>query len=177
MTRVHLDAVAELDEPAERVEEALGALARLDREVGSSGVSDEERVARQDDPGLGSAREVAHGEAAVLGPVARRVDAAQDDLAEDDLVAVLQRIVPVLGCGGRVDADRDVVLEREAPVPCEMVGVRVRLDDSDDANAAPLGLLEVLLDRVGRVDDDGLRRFPDRRSDRTHTRGRRRRTG
>ena len=50
VTRVHLDAVAELDEPAERVEEALGALARLDREVGPRGVADEERVAGQDDP-------------------------------------------------------------------------------------------------------------------------------
>ena len=48
------------------------------------------------------------------------------------------------------------MLEREPPVPREMVGVRVRLDDADDANAAPLGLLEVLLDREGRVDDDGL---------------------
>ena len=101
MPGVHLDAVAELDEPPERVEEALGALAGLDREVGPRGVSDEERVAGQDDPRLGSARQVAHREAAVLGPVAGRVDAAQDDVAEDDLVAVLQRVVRVLGGGGR----------------------------------------------------------------------------
>ena len=47
---VHLDAVAELDEPAERVEETLGAFARLDREVGSRSVADEERVAGEDDP-------------------------------------------------------------------------------------------------------------------------------
>ena len=36
----------------ERVEEPLGALARLDGEVGPRGVSDEERVAGQDDPRL-----------------------------------------------------------------------------------------------------------------------------
>ena len=33
--------------------------------------------------------------------------------------------------------------------------MRVRLEDADDPHAAPLGLLEILLDRVGRVDDDG----------------------
>ena len=37
----------------------------------------------------------------------------------------------------------------------EVVGVRVRLDHADDAHVAPLGLLEVLLDRERRVDDDG----------------------
>ena len=48
------------------------------------------------------------------------------------------------------------MLEREAPVPGDVVGVRVRLDDAHDAHVAPLGLLEVLLDREGRVDDHGL---------------------
>ena len=41
-------------------------------------------------------------------------------------------------------------------MPREVIGVRVRLDDADDADLAPLGLLEVLLDREGRVDDDGV---------------------
>jgi hypothetical protein len=50
------------------------------------------------------------------------------------------------------------VLEREAPVPGEMVGVRVRLDHADDASFAMLGLLEVLLDRESRIDDDCLAR-------------------
>ena len=52
VARVDLDAVSELDEPAQRVEEALRALARLDREVGPRGVADEERVAGEDDPRL-----------------------------------------------------------------------------------------------------------------------------
>ena len=38
----------------------------------------------------------------------------------------------------------------------EMVGMGVRLHDPDDADVPPLGLLEVLLDREGRIDDDGL---------------------
>ena len=55
-----------------------------------------------------------------------------------------------------MDAHRDAVLEREPPVPGEVVGVRVRLDRADDADVALRGLLEVLLDREGRVDDDGV---------------------
>ena len=52
----------------------------------------------------------------------------------------------------------NAVLERKAAVTGEVVGVRVRLDHPNDADVPPLGLLEVLLDRVGRVDDDGLAR-------------------
>ena len=54
-----------------------------------------------------------------------------------------------------MDVDGQAVLEREPPVPREVVGVRVGLEHGDQADAVPLGLLEVLLDRVGRVDDDG----------------------
>ena len=71
-----------------------------------------------------------------------------------DLVAVLQRVVRVLRLRDRMDAAREAVLEREPSVPGDVVGVRVRLDDPDEPNAAPLGLLQVLLDRERRVDDD-----------------------
>ncbi len=156
MSRIHLDAVSELDEPSQRVEEALRALARLDREVGPRGISDEERVAREDDPRIVAARSIADREAAVLRPVARRVDAAKNDVAERDLRAVGHRVVRVLGVGCRMDAHRDAVLEREPPVPGEVVGVRVRLDRADDADVALRGFVEVLLDREGRIDDDGV---------------------
>src|SRR5882757_5514697 len=45
MARIHLDAVTKLDEALQRMEEALGAVERLDRQVRSRGVTDEERVA------------------------------------------------------------------------------------------------------------------------------------
>ena len=156
VTRVDLDAVSELDEPAQRVEETLGSCPRLDREIGSRGVADEQRVAGEDDPWLRATCEVEDREAAVLRTVPRCVDAAQDDVAERDLVAVFERIVRVLGLGRRVHAHRDTVLEREAPVPGEVVGVRVRLDHAHDAHVAMLGLVDVLLDRKGRIDDDSL---------------------
>ena len=73
----HLDAVGELEQPAQRVEEPLGALDGSDREVGPGGVADEEGVAGEHEPGLVAARVVDDGEAAVLGPVAGRVDDAR----------------------------------------------------------------------------------------------------
>ena len=156
MARVDLDAVSELDEPSQRVEEALRALARLDREVWPCGVAHEERVAREDDPRIVAPGAIAHREAAVLRPMTRRVDAAKKNVAELDLRAVGHRVVRVLGVGSRMDAHRDAVLEREPPVPGEVVGVRVRLDRADDAHVAFLGFFEVLLDREGRIDDDGV---------------------
>ena len=156
MARVDLDAVAELDEPSQRVEEALRPLARLDREVWPSGVAHEERVAREDDPRIVAPGAIAHREAAVLRPMTRRVNAAKENVAERDLRAVGHRVVRVLGVGSRMDAHRDALLEREPPVPGEVVGVRVRLDRADDAHVALLGFFEVLLDREGRIDDDGV---------------------
>ncbi len=47
VTGIHLYVVAECGEPLERMEEILCALARGDREIGSRGVADEERVAGQ----------------------------------------------------------------------------------------------------------------------------------
>ena len=154
MAGIDLDAVAELDQAAKRVEEALGALARLDREVRSGRVPDEERVAGQHEPGIRPSRAVDDGETAVLGPVAGCVDAAEHDVADGDLVAVLHRIVRILRLGRGVDAHRDAVLERQPAVAGEVVCMGVRLDRSHDANAAMLRLDEVLLDREGRIHDD-----------------------
>ena len=47
------------------------------------------------------------------------------------------------------------MLEREAAVPGDVVGVRVRLDRPDDPEPAPLGLREQRLDRERRVDEHG----------------------
>ena len=48
------------------------------------------------------------------------------------------------------------VLEREAAVTGDVVGVVVRLEHAHDPHAGPLRRLEVVLDRVGGVDDDRL---------------------
>ena len=158
MARIDLHAVAELHQSPERVKETLCSLARVDRQVGSRGIADEQRITRQDEPRLSGPRAVDHGEAAVLGPMPGCVDASEHDLAEGDLAAVLENVVQILGLRGPMDADREPVLERKPPVTGEMVGVRVRLQNAHEADITPLGLAEVLLDRERRVDDDGLAR-------------------
>jgi hypothetical protein len=57
-----------------------------------------------------------------------------------------------------MNEDRRLVLEREAAVSGDVIGVRVRLEDARDPNVPLLGLLEVVLDRVCRIDDHGLTR-------------------
>src|SRR5437764_2953323 len=53
-------------------------------------------------------------------------------------------------------AHRHAVLERETSVARDMVGVRVRLENANDAYAAAPRLIQIALDRVCRVDDDCL---------------------
>jgi hypothetical protein len=62
-----------------------------------------------------------------------------------------------------VDRDVGAVLERQAAVARHVVGVVVRLEHPRDPQLPPFGLLEVLLDRVGGVDDGRLagRAVPD----------------
>ncbi len=148
-----LDAVRELEQAAQRVKEVPGARLCSDREVGTGSVADEERVAGEDEPRLLGPRAVDHRDTGVLGPVPRRVDRPQHHLAELDLGAVVQRIVLELRLGGRVDRDRDTVLERQPPVPGQVIGMRVRLDRPHDPDVALLRLRQHRLDRVRRIDD------------------------
>ncbi len=74
------------------MKEALRTLATVDGQIRPRGIADEQRVAREDEPRVGRTRAVDDRET-VLGPVAR--DAAEDDLAEGDLLAVIQPIVRV----------------------------------------------------------------------------------
>ncbi len=155
MTGIHLDAVTELHQPAQRVEETLGAVECLDRKVGAGGVADEERVAGQHEPRLVGPRAIDHRERAVLRPMPWRVDRANDDLAELELCAVLQRLVRERRFGSFVHVHRDAFLERQAAVTGDVVGVRVRLEDGDELDVPALALIQILLDRVGRIDEDG----------------------
>ena len=148
MAGVDLGALGELDQPLQRAVEAFSPLERVDREVGTGRVADQQRVA---------GHQVAVDEVtAVLRPVAGRVHDADRDIAYAKLVAILDRVERVLRLGQRMDADRQPVLEREPPVPGEVVGMGVRLEHTHDAYAAALRLLEVRLDHVGRVDDHRL---------------------
>ena len=151
-----LDSVRQLEQAPQAVEEALGALFGLDREIRPRGIADEQRVAGQDEPGLVRARTVDHGEGAVLRPVPRRMDDAQRHLSHLDLRSVLERLERVRGISLGMDSDWDALLQRQPPVAGEVVGVRVRLEDACQADALALGRFKVLLDGVGRIDHDGF---------------------
>ena len=126
-----------------------------DREIRSSRVADEERVAREDQPGLVGAGAVDDREAGVLRAMPRGVNRPQDDLPQLELEAVGQRVVRVLRLGGRMDRDWDAVLECEPTMPGKVVGVGVGLDDADDLDPALRRRREHGRDRVRGIDDHG----------------------
>ena len=94
----------------------------------------------------------------MLGAVARGVDAAQHDIAERDLVTVLERVVRVHSVRQRVHLDRDACSSASRPCPAQVVRMRVCLDDADDPDLLPCRVLEVLLDCEGWIDHDRLTR-------------------
>ena len=91
--------------------------------------------------------------------MAGRVQDADPHGADVEHLAVGERLEGILGLGDRVDRDRDAVLERQAAVAREMIGVGVRLEHALDAHARGVRCFEVLLDPERRVDDDGDSRF------------------
>ncbi len=97
-----------------------------------------------------------HEEDGVLGPVPRRVPREELDVADADPAPVLERLVRVLGAGQAMDVHGDAALQRERAVAGHVVGVRVRLEDGDEAGAVALEHLVELADVERRVDDDGL---------------------
>jgi hypothetical protein len=89
----------------QRPEDAACALGLLDREVGPRDIADEQRVAGQDRPRLLAAPQVEQRERRVLGPVAGRVERSHDERAELPRVAVVERLVVVIGLRQTVDVD------------------------------------------------------------------------
>jgi hypothetical protein len=138
-----------LRQPLERLEEALGSFACVDREVRSRGVADEEGVPCQDET-------LVDDEGAVLGPMSRRVQHVDGDPARLQHLPVIERVERELRLSDRMHGYRDAVLEGEAAVTRHVVRVRVRLEHADDTQAFLLGRLDVLLDCVRGVDQEGF---------------------
>ena len=97
----------------------------------------------------------------MLGTMARRRARREHGRADGDRIAGAQRLVRELGVGPGADVDRGAGELGEPAVARDVVGVRVRLDDVDDAEAVPGRELEVLVDRDRRVDHDRLARVGD----------------
>jgi copper transport protein len=90
----------------------------------------------------------------VLGPVPRRVDRANENVADLDLGPVLERFVLEARACERMNAHGDAVLEGEPAVPGDVVGVCVSLEDADDPDVAAGGIIQQRFDCVRRIDRD-----------------------
>jgi hypothetical protein len=137
-------------------EDVGGALARLDREVGTGDVADEEAVAGQRCPGVVAAGRVTQEKGGVLGPVAGRVDRLdRRALAQLQGPAVAEGLVRVLGPGQLVDVDRRPRRPCQAAVAGDVVGVVVGLQHMLDPHPVQAGEVQVGVDVPLRVDHGG----------------------
>ena len=116
------------------------------------------RVAREHRPGLLAAIAVDEGERGVLGSVPGRVERPDQEVADLELEAVIDRDVLVLGLGLAVDVDRGAGRRGESSVTGYVVGVVVGLEHVLDRDAEVARELEVLVDLELRIDDSSLAR-------------------
>ena len=114
-------------------------------EVGPAHVADEEGVACEGHARLRRDLRVDHQDRHALGRVAGRLQEAQDDLAEADLVAVLDGQVRDQRLRLAAEDDRGARAGRQLAVPAHEVGVQMRLDDVLDAQPLALGLGQVFV--------------------------------
>jgi hypothetical protein len=140
---------------AQRGEHAVRALLLVDGQVGTRDVADEQRVAGEHGPRLGTACGVDEGEGRVLGTVAGSVQRAHAHRAQCELPAVVERLVLVVRVGVAVDVDRRARGRGEPAVSGDVVGVVMGLEDVLDPHAHVAGQREVLLDVELGVDDGG----------------------
>ena len=160
MRRPDLDVIAESqDLVVQRVVEhgrhLLGRESATAREIGASGVADEQRVAREQFGRrvfLFITDEPRHA----FGRMAGRFQSAQHDTAGAQLVAVTHRAMRKLRVRGRADDDLRAAACGELLMSADKVGVQMGLDDVADAQPGRARRVEILLDVALRIDDHGL---------------------
>jgi len=123
-------------------------------QVGPADVPEEQRVARQNGfRALRVRREIEDEDRDPLGRVTRRLERAQHDGSQTDLVAVVQRLERVPGLGPRAEVDGGARAPRELEVSRHEIGVEMRQDHVPDRQAATLGVLDVHVHVAPRIDD------------------------
>ena len=152
----HLREVAESEEALHRGVQPARALLLVDREIGPGDIADEERVARDDEPGLRATALVRDQVGGVLGPVARRRERGDRDLPDPHRVPVGQRLVREVDARRGGDVDGRARRLRQPALAGDVVCVVVRLQHVRDREAVLLGEPEVVLDVPLRVDHDRL---------------------
>ncbi len=142
-----------------RVEDATRAFSFLDREIWSGDVVDEEGVAGEDRPRIVATAAVDQGKGGVLRAVARRMKGANQELADLELEAVLDRLMLVIGLGVPVNVDLRSRGGRQAAMAGDVIGVVVGLKYVLDRYPGIASQREVLVDLEPRIDDRGVTRL------------------
>ena len=152
----HLARLGEVQQRVvERAEDVARALRLVHGEIRAGDVADEQRVAGQDGPRLVAAGRVGEREGRVLGPVPGRVQRADDERAERELPAVVERLVLVVGLGEAVHVDGRPGGGHEPAVARDVVGVVVGLEHVLDPHAEVAGEAQVVVDVELGIDDRG----------------------
>ena len=156
VTGPQLHRVGQAQEAAvERAEDPARTVGGLDGQIRARHVVDEERVARQQRPGVLAAPGVDQGEGGVLGAVSGRVNGLDAKRAKVPGGAVVEGIVLVGGGRQAMHVDRRARRGGQPAMAGDVVGVVVGLEDVLDSHAQVAGQLEVLVDVEARVDDGG----------------------
>ena len=141
---------------SERGEDLARAVLLLDREVGPCDVADEQRVAGEHGPRLGSTGGVDEREGRVLGAVPGRVERADPRRApSSSSQPSANGSWSYCAPGAGVDVDRRAGRRGEPAVAGDVIGVGVGLEDVLDPDAHVARELQVLVDLELRVDDGG----------------------
>src|SRR5579872_472071 len=141
-----------VEETTERLRVQPGG-ARCEQ-VRSTDIADEERVAGQYPVRRGVVRPLVDDHTDRLGGVAWRGPDLEPDITELESLAVAERLDREVDVRRLAERDDSSGRRRELEVPREEVGMEMGLDDSLDAEALFVGLLEVHADVASRVDDD-----------------------
>ena len=113
--------------------EAGGTLLAGNRQVGTGDVAHKHAVARQYQPGLVGARVVDHLQCGVLRAVPGSVDRDEFDVADADAGPIGHRAGLKSDFGERRHPDWQAELEGQDAVARDVVGVRMRLDHTNEA--------------------------------------------
>jgi hypothetical protein len=160
VARIKQDLVGELKEAPDGTKELASTRLRIATsvQVGTADISDQERVAGEDEPRLfSSPPPIGNEEGVVCGRMPRRGQSANDRVSEIDDFAVTEGGMGELdSCSGWEVRGRSCCLD-ECREPRDVVGLNVCLEDGGDWGTGPLSRLQVLVEKLDvRIDDGEL---------------------
>jgi len=136
------------------------AESRVHGQIGPGQITDQQRIAAQQQPGVGGAREVTDHKRQVLWTVAGSSQGADAQRPDRDFVSRAEIVwVGIVATRGAMRAGSG--RSCQADPPGHVVGMIVRVDHVGDAQALLASDLEIRLDIPPWIDDGGLSTVSD----------------